>query len=173
MSKEPLNKLCAAALRPEFSIAALQNLAIVRAIPGVLRLALKNSASQISSPKLVQRLLKQNIPLRFTLLICLTMQSSILLAKNTQDPMRPPHFNPSSPAVTAVAQPWNLTEILISGDRRVAIINDKLVKAGDTINSAKIISINTGYVVLTANNKTFKHYMSRISVKQQTLPGTE
>ena len=54
--KEPLNKLCAAALRPEFSIAALQNLAIVRAIPGVLRLALKNSASQISSPKLVQRL---------------------------------------------------------------------------------------------------------------------
>jgi hypothetical protein len=44
-------------LRPEFSIAAKQNLAIVRAIPGVLRLALKNSASQISSPKLVQRLL--------------------------------------------------------------------------------------------------------------------
>jgi len=42
-------------LWPEFSIAALQNLAIVRAIPGVLRLALKNSVSQISSPKLVQR----------------------------------------------------------------------------------------------------------------------
>jgi hypothetical protein len=55
MPGEPLNKLCAAALRPEFSIAALQNLAIVRAIPGVLRLALKNSGSQISSPKLVQR----------------------------------------------------------------------------------------------------------------------
>ena len=116
---------------------------------------------------------EHNNHLRFVLLICLTMQSSILLAKNTQDPMRPPHFNPSSPAVSAVAQPWNLTEILISGDRRVAIINDKLVKAGDTINSAKIISINAGYVVLTANNKTFKQYLSRISVKQQTLPGTE
>jgi len=60
VAREPLNKLCAAALRPEFSIATLQNLEIVRyslsAFVRYGRLALKNSASQISSPKLVQRL---------------------------------------------------------------------------------------------------------------------
>jgi hypothetical protein len=54
-AREPLNKLCAAALRPDIhrGVAKLGN---SPAIPCVLRLALKNSASQISSPKLVQRL---------------------------------------------------------------------------------------------------------------------
>jgi hypothetical protein len=56
--KEPLNKLCTAALRPEFSISTLQILAIVPAIACDSRLDMKNSVSQIRSPKLVQRLLK-------------------------------------------------------------------------------------------------------------------
>jgi hypothetical protein len=116
---------------------------------------------------------EHNSLIRLTLLGSLLIQPGALPAGNIQDPMRPPNFNADSTTQAASVPQWNLTEILISDERRIAIINNKPVKAGDMINNAKVISINTDHVVLTRHNKTFKQYLSRIPVKQQTLPGTE
>jgi hypothetical protein len=115
-------------------------------------------------------------PLRqLALLTCVLTAPGSLFANKTQDPMRPPNFNPASTtSVTATAvKQWDITEILISEERRIAVINDTPVKTGDTINNARVISINTDHVVLSKNNITFKQYLPRIPVKQQTLPGTD
>ena len=113
-----------------------------------------------------------------TFLLIILLASSFLLtstafANKPQDPMRPPNFSPASSASAGVQKQWQITEILISEERRIAVINDTLVKPGDTINNAKVIHINTDHVVLSNNNKTFKQYLLRIPVKQQTLPGTD
>jgi hypothetical protein len=96
---------------------------------------------------------------------------TIVWANN--DPMRPPNFNPANTTTTSAARQWDITEILIADARRIAIINDTPVQAGDTIGNARVISINIDHVVLSHNNKNFKQYLSRTTVKQQTSPGTE
>ena len=87
--------------------------------------------------------------------------------------MRPPNFNPASPTAASASRQWDITEILIADTRRIAIINNTPVQAGDTISNAKVIRINIDHVVLNHNNKNFKQYLSRTPVKQQTSPGTE
>ena len=114
--------------------------------------------------------MSDTLHLTIILFIGLVLPASTL-ANN--DPMRPPNFNPASTPSANAARQWDTTEILISDARRIAIINDTPVQAGDTINNAKVISINIDHVVLSHNNKHFKQYLFRTPVKQQTSPGTE
>lgn len=108
---------------------------------------------------------------QYTLAVCILMQTPALMASSAQDPMRPPNF---SEAKTSASSPeWKVAEILIADERRIAIINDKPVKPGDRINGAKVVSIDTSYVTLSYKNKIFKRYLSRIPVKQRTLPGKD
>lgn len=107
----------------------------------------------------------------YLMTMLMLIQSTVLMANNVQDPMRPPNFSESK--ASTKAPDWKVAEILISDERRVAIINDTPVQPGDRINGARVVSIAPSHVTLSYKNKTFKRYLSRIPVKQQTLPGTD
>lgn len=107
----------------------------------------------------------------YLMAVVVLIQPALILANNVQDPMRPPNFSESR--ASTKAPDWKVAEILISDERRIAIINDKPVKPGDHVNGARVVSISSSYVTLNYKNKTFKSYLSRIPVKQQSLPGTD
>jgi MSHA biogenesis protein MshK len=64
------------------------------------------------------------------------------------DPTRPPRARGTRSH--SVAASFELTAILISGTRRVAIINGKPCRAGDTVDGAELLSIESGSVELRA-----------------------
>ena len=68
------------------------------------------------------------------------------------DPTRP--FQARGTRSQSVAPSFELTAILISGTRRVAIINGKPCRAGDTVDGAELLSIESGSVELRAGPRT-------------------
>ncbi|MDT8283772.1 MAG: hypothetical protein RQ982_13310, partial [Gammaproteobacteria bacterium] len=70
-----------------------------------------------------------------------------------------------SPAVKKSG--WQVNEILFSGERRVAIVNNVAVVIGDHINGAKIVDIKSGHVVLKYKDKTINARLKTMSVKKQ------
>lgn len=63
--------------------------------------------------------------------------------------------DPTKPVVVTVTQtskgkaiPFNLQSILIGRMRRLAMINDKLVGVGSTVNGARVLAIDKNHVVL-------------------------
>ncbi len=87
------------------------------------------------------------------------------------DPMRPPAYALEklrlaklknkvaviSPPVKPVKkESWVLNSILFSSQRQHAIINNKLVKKGDTISGAKLIALNPDSVQLLSKGKVIK-----------------
>jgi MSHA biogenesis protein MshK len=94
-------------------------------------------------------------------LTCLLLIALLTTALAVQaDPTRPP-----SPAEIRAWQAghagetprtdWNLQSILISENRRVAIINGRRYQAGDEIRQARIIAIEPGEVVLERDGERF------------------
>ena len=82
------------------------------------------------------------------------------------DPMRPPAYalqkmrlEKSGQQTAVVPQgekkpaPWVLNSILYSSQRQHAIINNKIIKKGDTINGAKLISLTPDSVRLIKQGK--------------------
>ncbi|MEA5444956.1 hypothetical protein VCB98_03885 [Gammaproteobacteria bacterium AB-CW1] len=63
------------------------------------------------------------------------------------DPMRPPTDRGEQPA-TAAAPSWDLTSVLISERRRLAVINDQLVRAGANVDGARVVRIEADHVVI-------------------------
>ena len=97
---------------------------------------------------------------------------SLLLSQMTlaefHDPMRPPPYamkkfwlekNGNQKTSIPVAkkqqqaQPWVLSSILYSGQRKHAIINDKLVRQGDLIKGARLVRLRPDSVQLNAKGK--------------------
>jgi len=79
--------------------------------------------------------------------------------------------DPTSPLVPAVVEPtekvatkeapkgldkskFKLNQILISSTRRAAVINDEVVKEGDTIEDAQVVKIEANKVTLKGKNQT-------------------
>lgn len=107
---------------------------------------------------------------------CFLLLFVVGLAAEAQlpDPMKPPAFalrkyqlelasqaglkNKTAQAASKKTEKekvtWKLSSILVSGVRSHAIINDRLVKNGDTINGAKVIRIDAKTVSLTKQGKT-------------------
>lgn len=89
----------------------------------------------------------------FLLLVSVT-PDMILLAESLNDPMRPPgqnlQFGDHNKRGETV---WNLTSTLISGGRRVAMINDNLVVVGDDVNGARVMEILNNGVKLKYRNE--------------------
>lgn len=54
---------------------------------------------------------------------------------------------------------FRLNSILVGKTRRLALINDTLVQVGDTIDSARVISINEDSVVIADSGKTITLYL--------------
>lgn len=61
-------------------------------------------------------------------------------AHGTRDPMRPPLPAAERTAVRAARAP-DLSAVIGSGERRVAVVNGRVVRAGDTVDGALILAV--------------------------------
>ena len=67
-------------------------------------------------------------------------------AGGLRDPTRPPM--PQAPAGAVVSKPLpTVTALFISGDTRKAIVNGRLVQAGDSLSDGKIEAVSAGGVI--------------------------
>lgn len=87
--------------------------------------------------------------------------SSLILttgfAQALPDPTRPPGAKAySSTAGTKRAQSWILSSTLIANGRRNATINGQLVTIGQTVNNAKVVSIQSNEVELLHKQKRIR-----------------
>jgi len=70
-----------------------------------------------------------------------------------QDPMRPPSWMTGSGTTKARNEKLNLQQILISSDRKSAVINNKLVNEGDSIKGAKVKKIDRERVIVMRSGR--------------------
>ena len=78
--------------------------------------------------------------------LLILLMPSLTLASSVDDPMRPPQ---ARQAQTPTPQPsWDLSSILISENRRLAVVNDEIVKVGERVGGARVEQIEADRVVL-------------------------
>lgn len=97
-----------------------------------------------------------NIPVNSLLLLVIVNVQVDVIAETLPDPTRP--FTYTTTTVIREELPkefinWYVKAIRISEQGRNAVVNDKLVKIGDEINSARIIDITENTVVLEHDRK--------------------
>lgn len=69
------------------------------------------------------------------------------------DPTRPTGLNAPT-AQRAAAQPgWVLQSILVAPDRRVAVINGRSVRVGETVDGARVVGIDADRATLDAQGR--------------------
>lgn len=89
-------------------------------------------------------------------ILCTLLTASSLCAGDLIDPTRPINTKiktTSTKAVSAVHRSWTLESTLVAHDRRVAVINGKLVSEGDTVDGARVIKISKLDVVVKTSGK--------------------
>ena len=72
------------------------------------------------------------------------------------DPTRPPGYHlvlPGNKKATVVR--FSLSSVRIASARRSAVVNDRLVETGDTVNGAKVVAIYPSSVKLKRQGKIF------------------
>ena len=70
-----------------------------------------------------------------------------------QDPMRPPSWMGGSNKTKVRKQSLSLQQILISEDRKSAVINNKLVNEGDMVKGAKVKRIERERVIVMRSGR--------------------
>ena len=87
------------------------------------------------------------------------------------DPMRP--YVPATPTAAAqsTARPFKVTGVLIGATRRVAVINGTLCREGDTVDGARVVSIEPGSVQLRRSNETLVVQLERRTARTRTNHG--
>src|SRR3970282_471684 len=60
-----------------------------------------------------------------------------------EDPFRPPGYKEKNSLqnISSKSKTWDVNQILTSGNRRIAIINNRAVKVGENVGGAKVIEI--------------------------------
>ena len=90
-----------------------------------------------------------------------------------EDPLRPPEYrikevSKKVAGVAVKAEPsWSVREIIYSGDRRVAIVNNVVVSSGDMIDGARVLNIKPEHVLLSYKDKKFKSHLRSVTVKKK------
>ena len=85
------------------------------------------------------------------LLSCLAFTAVAL-----DDPTQPPGFIGGGNGTGAAQLPsWVVSSILISKDRRLAVVNGKTVKRGEKVEGARVVSISPTAVKLRSSVETF------------------
>lgn len=88
----------------------------------------------------------------YLLLISLLTPLASVGEQRMVDPMRPPSGK-TSILVNKPASKWVLTAILVSPERRLAMINNRLVAVGDRIGGAKVREIRGSLVELEVDGR--------------------
>jgi MSHA biogenesis protein MshK len=87
----------------------------------------------------------------FALCLATLLLASTAHAQTFRDPMRPPGVTPAKAAVAKVST--LKLEGVISGAARVAIVNGRLVKAGDEVAGVRIVEILASGVRFTRGGR--------------------
>ncbi len=92
------------------------------------------------------------------------------------DPTKPVDYLPAS----ALAQPlpdelvdWRLTAVRIGKDDRSAVLNGKVVRAGDAVGRAKVLEIKSGTVVVELDRRQVEVRLYGTWVKKQSTRNME
>ena len=106
---------------------------------------------------------------RYLPLACLVvvgMLITINVQAQLEDPTLPPQGSVSK-TENNQEKPvgWNLTSILISEQRSIAIINGRSVQVGDTLAGARVQSINDKIVKLRFQSETISLKLYPVAVK--------
>ncbi|MCF6283481.1 MAG: general secretion pathway protein GspB [Candidatus Polarisedimenticolaceae bacterium] len=95
------------------------------------------------------------------IMLAALMHSTLLWAFD--DPTRPPRAGKEQQiesaekvAVAATKKIWSLESVLIAQKRQIAVINGEIVKRGDRVNGARVVSIKKSGVTLYKKGKYFK-----------------
>ena len=102
-----------------------------------------------------------DVALEIIVISLLIFCSTAALAQS--DPMRPPM---TDPATKSQEPSWVLNSVLFSEERHVAVINQRPVRVGDSINGARVLAIYPDSVRLSRADKTFSIKLQSLRVKQ-------
>jgi hypothetical protein len=91
-----------------------------------------------------------SVPNRFKTIymVTLLLLPSFVCAENMSDPMRPPQSGAGVAPRNAGDPRWQVTGILISAGRKLAMINDRLIGVGEKVDGARVRSIHGNSVEL-------------------------
>ena len=81
------------------------------------------------------------------------------------DPMRPGGYEGGA---TASGPRWVLQSTLVSDTRRLAVVNGDIVRIGDRIGGARVLSIHYGEIWLERNGRRFRLSLKPTEVKKGT-----
>jgi len=92
-----------------------------------------------------------NVLLMTFSLFTLGIYSSI--SYSAQDPTRPPSWMTGAVEIKTSKKVLILQQVLISDNRKIAVINDKLVSEGDMVEGAKIKTIDRDWVNIVRSGR--------------------
>lgn len=100
-----------------------------------------------------------------SLVVCLlTMSYSLLSFAEWRDPTRPDGFNS-----VVEEDPMRLNAIIISKERRIAVISGKMLKIGDQFEGSLVTSIEPNTVQLEGRDGRITLHLVSQAIKQPTL----
>lgn len=78
----------------------------------------------------------------------------MLGTESVADPMRPPGYGAVSTTKAYRSTSYSLSQILISDERKRAVINETLVSEGSKVDGAKVLKIENNKVILRVDGKS-------------------
>ena len=102
---------------------------------------------------------------RFLLLCAALLLSPLLQAGSPSDPMRPPLPDRNSVQSKPALPAYRLDSIIIASDRRLAIINGRMLAEGERIGSAQVERIEATRVTLRTGTRSEILTLLPVSIK--------
>lgn len=90
-----------------------------------------------------------------------------------RDPLRPPDWGESDAGDGFDAGAWRLASTLIAEGRRVAIVNGRIVRAGEVVGGARVLAIAPGRVELDYRGRRFTVRRETPRVRQHDHGGAD
>lgn len=106
--------------------------------------------------------------LRAFLLACLLVSLGAVgaAAAELADPTRPTRTLPATPGSPQAAAALRVSAIFISGERRIAVVNGRSVRVGETIGGATVQRIERDRVSFLRGGRTFSVTLLSASARQ-------
>lgn len=87
------------------------------------------------------------------LLVCLVWPAAAVAAEQLRDPTRPSWLPDPGRQQRPVVTRYRLESVLIAAERRVAVINGRVVTVGDVVDGAAVLSIEPEAVTLRRDGR--------------------
>lgn len=95
----------------------------------------------------------------------------VIVQAQLDDPTRPPGYRLALPGgkTASAGIAYSLSSVRISATRRTAVVNDRSVETGDTVNGAKVVAIYPSVVKLKKQGKIFNVRLVSRAVKKTRI----